>query len=100
MIRKSGMNPILEGISYLGLSIIQGRQKIKCFQFLIQKIRTKISGWKWHNISTAGRTYLIQSVANIMVNYVMSCCSLPKQIIKFINLQQAKFWWQKEINNF
>lgn len=30
LIRKSGMNPILEGISYLGLSIIQGRQKIKC----------------------------------------------------------------------
>lgn len=100
LIRKSGMNPILEGISYLGLSIIQGRQKIKCFQFLIQTIRTKISGWKWHNISTAGRTYLIQSVANIMANYVMSCCSLPKQIIKRINLQQAKFWWQKEINNF
>lgn len=37
------------------------------------------------------RSILTQSVFNVMTNYLMSRCKMPKKMIKTSNLQQAKF---------
>jgi len=46
---------------YLGCPVFQGRPSYSTFQEIINKVTTKLEGWKANYLSEAGRTILIQS---------------------------------------
>lgn len=51
-------------------------------------------------MSCAGKSCLLQSVSNLMANYIMNCYAIPRAILRRINLAQTKFLWGKKRNKF
>ena len=67
---------------YLGLLVNVGMDKIDCFQFLIERIIKKISGWKEKLLSTGGKEILLKAVIQAIPTYAMSVFKIPKKIVK------------------
>lgn len=51
--------------------------KNQTFNFLINRIRKKLKGWKMNTISYAGRTPLIKAIAHVIPTCIMSSFSIP-----------------------
>jgi hypothetical protein len=83
---------------YLGvLILVNGRDK-RAFDFVIEKIRDKLAGWKARTLSLAGRCTLIQSVTTTIPIHTMQntmlCktpCSQGKCAMSWINLIETSF---------
>ena len=64
---------------YLGLPANVGMDKSDCFQFLIDRIIMKISGWKEKLLSAGGKEILLKSVVQAIQAYAMSVFKIPKK---------------------
>lgn len=93
--KQLNMPPIPESFTYLGLPIFWGKRSVDWFKPLLHKVERKIQGWKQSKISFAVRSVLIQSVSNVLGNYLN-----PKKILKIISFAQARFCWGKSTNRF
>ncbi|KAJ1704376.1 hypothetical protein LUZ63_004155 [Rhynchospora breviuscula] len=62
---------------------------------LLDKIKSKLCGWKSQMLSHAGRMVMIKSVLMSMPVYSMSLEMLPKGVVRDINRLMAKFLWGK-----
>ena len=67
---------------YLGLPANVGLDKTDCFQFLIERIVKKISGWKEKLLSAGGKEILLKAVIQAIPTYAMSVFKIPKKIVK------------------
>lgn len=85
-----------EGATYLGMPLFWGRTRTKWFHSLICKIQGNIASWKQNDM----RSCLVQAITNTSSNCLMSCHSLPKQILRKINQLQSTFWWGKSTKHF
>lgn len=94
------MDSMSEGMKYLGMSLFWRRNKVKWFEQLLTKIKSRIKNRNSKSLSQAGGTCLINSVPNTMTNYAMSNFLLPKNILQTINRCISKFWWGKERDRF
>lgn len=65
---------------YLGIPPLVETSKKRTFSFLKDKLRKKIEGWNVKCLSKAGKAILIQSVAQAVPSYVMSCFLIPKTL--------------------
>ena len=63
---------------YLGLPANVGMDKSNCFQFLIDRIITKISGWKEKLLSEGGKEILLKSVVQAIPTYTMFLFTISK----------------------
>jgi hypothetical protein len=59
----------------------------------MDRIWTKLKGWKEKNLSFEGRSVLIKSVAQAIPTYIMSCFLLPKGVCDKIERAVCNFWW-------
>jgi hypothetical protein len=84
---------------YLGMPTTMGRSKIQDFKFLMDKIWSKLKGWKEKNLSFAGRKVLISAVIQAIPTYMMSCFLIPKNICDQIEKAICKFWWGGKVSN-
>lgn len=67
---------------YLGAPIIvDGRDK-RAFDFILEKVRDKLVGWKARTLSLAGRCTLIQAVTTAIPTHIMQSIMLPRSICK------------------
>ncbi|KAJ3701906.1 hypothetical protein LUZ61_005611 [Rhynchospora tenuis] len=80
---------------YLGVMISQKGDIKRSGVMLLEKIKSKLTGWKSNMLSHAGRMVLIKSVLMSMPVYAMALEMLPKGILKDINRLLAKFFWGK-----
>ncbi|XP_054776745.1 uncharacterized protein LOC129285164 [Prosopis cineraria] len=77
---------------YLGVPLITGRVTTRTYNYIIEKLQQKLSGWKSKCLSLAGRITLAKSVLSSVPPYTTqstmlstSCCSdIEKIIRKFI----------------
>ncbi|XP_074300282.1 uncharacterized protein LOC141631521 [Silene latifolia] len=83
---------------YLGVPIDLGRRKLSAFQFLVDKIASKILSWGPANFSQAAKLILVNSILMASVNYVASVLPIPLQITVKINYPIDLFWWKKSHN--
>jgi hypothetical protein len=65
---------------YLGLLILFGNSKHSAFLNIIDKVKTKVDGWRAKSLSQAGRLVLIKSVVAAIPSYAMSTFLLPNSI--------------------
>jgi hypothetical protein len=65
---------------YLGLPILFGNFKKAAFQNIIDRVNSKMDGWRAKSLSQAGRLLLIKFVAAAIPSYAMSTFLLPKSI--------------------
>ncbi|GLT45320.1 hypothetical protein SLA2020_191580 [Shorea laevis] len=78
---------------YLGIPISPKRiSKTNC-QFILEKIRSKLSGWKTKFFSMVGRLTLISSVLASIPNFYMQVMWLPSSIHKEIDRISNNFLW-------
>ncbi|KAI5416360.1 hypothetical protein KIW84_041431 [Lathyrus oleraceus] len=66
--------------TYLGLPTAVGKSKSRCFSFLLDRLRHKLSIWKENLLSYAGIMTMIKAVARAIPSYVMSSFLIPKII--------------------
>jgi hypothetical protein len=79
--------------SYLGLPILFGSSKKEDFQFIVDRVSSKMDGWHAKTLSQAGRLMLIKSVAAAIPSYAMSSFLLPSSICSQLDRSFKNFWW-------
>ncbi|XP_024626681.1 uncharacterized protein [Medicago truncatula] len=72
---KHGRLPFL----YLGLPIGGDPRKIQFWYPLVERIRSRLSGWKYKNLSLGGRLVLLKSVLSSIPVYYLSFFKAPSE---------------------
>uniref|UniRef100_A0A2N9F2I1 Reverse transcriptase domain-containing protein n=1 Tax=Fagus sylvatica TaxID=28930 RepID=A0A2N9F2I1_FAGSY len=65
---------------YLGVPILVDSWDKKAFDFILEKMRDKLAGWKVRTLSLARRCTLIQAVTTAIPTHIMQCTMLPRKI--------------------
>ncbi|PON76962.1 hypothetical protein TorRG33x02_241470 [Trema orientale] len=93
------MNQMKPNAKHLGLPIFYSKSKVKDFKFLLERIESKMAGWKVSILSKVGRFALIKSVAASIPAYTMMTLPIPKKTCTDIDASLRDFWWGKYDNN-
>lgn len=81
---------------YLGMPTQLGRSKMLDFNFILDRIRKKLMGWKEKYLSYSGRRTLINIVIQAIPMYTMSCFLLPRGLCEKIEQAICQFWWESK----
>jgi hypothetical protein len=65
---------------YLGFPLLSGRVKNSNFSFILDRINTRLAGWKGKLLSTADRVTLARSISSSMLIYTMQNLWVPKGV--------------------
>lgn len=63
---------------YLGMPSIHGRVIANTFKYLLDKVHSRLAGWKTKFLSMASRINLIKSITSSIPIYAMQTIELPK----------------------
>ena len=78
---------------YLGAPIITDDCNKQVYDFLVEKVQTKLAGWKARTLSMVGRCTLINSITSAIPTHVMQYCLLPTTISKELDKLNRNFLW-------
>ena len=78
---------------YLGIPIWQPGSSLHEFNFLLERMKQKLAGWKSNFLSMAGRAVLIQVSISTIPAYIMQCVSLPSKNQNGIDKISQNFLW-------
>lgn len=89
------LNVMTESLSdkYLGLPALVGADKSDSFWHLVERVRTRIGGWKEKLLSLGGKEILIKSIAQAIPVYAMMVFRLPQKICKGVCDTISNYWW-------
>lgn len=76
---------------YLGSPFCRFRTKNTEFNYVVDKLATKLAGWKSRHLSMAGRTTLIRAVTSVLLSYIMQLYLLPVSICNKIDRLNWRF---------
>jgi hypothetical protein len=94
----SGIQSTTSLAKYLGFPMLQGRPKKSDFNFIIEKMQTRLASWKNRLLNRAGRLTLATSVLSSIPTYYMQINWLPQNICDRIDQTSRNFIW-KGTNN-
>lgn len=69
-------------ITYLGLPVTLGRLRLVHLQFVLDRIRARLAGWKGKLLSIAGRRVLVRCVLTAIPTFAMSVLRAPKKFFR------------------
>lgn len=78
---------------YLGFHLLSGRVTCVDFSFIIDKVHSRLAGWKGRLISRAGRVTLAKSVLSSMPIYTMHNLWMPESICDKLYSCIKQFVW-------
>ncbi|KAJ4782173.1 RNA-directed DNA polymerase (reverse transcriptase)-related family protein [Rhynchospora pubera] len=84
-----------EGGKYLGVCLAGRNSARKTGQMLLDRMWSKLAGWKCSMLSHADRLVLIKSVLTSLPVYYMTTERIPKGLIDQMMSLMAKFFWGK-----
>ncbi|XP_026378414.1 uncharacterized protein LOC113272831 [Papaver somniferum] len=84
---------------YLGSPLFTHRSKISSFKPGVEKMKLRLSGWKYVPLNPEGREVLIKSVTSSACIYQMNCFKVPKKTCKDLDKLQRDFFWGENIEN-
>jgi hypothetical protein len=67
---------------YLGLPALVGADQSDCFRHLIDRVNSRINGWKEKLLSMGGKDILIKSIAQVVPVYAMMVFKIPKKYLQ------------------
>ncbi|KAL2531794.1 Uncharacterized protein Adt_05145 [Abeliophyllum distichum] len=85
-----------QSVTYLGVPLFKGHRKIFLYDDLIQKVRSRISGWASRLLSPGGRITLIRSVLSSLPLYLLQILKPPKAVLKKLESIFARFLWDSK----
>ena len=80
--RQLYVNLVQHPSKYLGINFKLRGNRVVDFQFLVDKLQSKLEGWKANLLSQARRTTLINSVLQTLPLYTFSCFKVPETICR------------------
>lgn len=83
---------------YLGAPMLHQRISKNSFQFLIDRMKAKLSGWKAKNLSMAGRITLAQSTLANIPGYVAQSMLLPASVCLEVEKLCRDFIWGSSVD--
>lgn len=83
-IQDLGVRQMNSEDKYLGIYPLKSDYRILSFDFLLNKITSRLPGWRIHFVNSAGRTVLSKSTIASIPVYFMGFCLLPKGVIQEI----------------
>ena len=78
---------------FLGFPLKQPGSSSQDFNFVLDKVKYKLSRWKASMLSLASRQVLIQAPSTTIPTYVMQCSYLPSRILDGIDRVNCNFLW-------
>ena len=76
---------------YLGFPLKQPGFSLQDYNFILDRVKQKLSGWKANMLSLAGRSILIQASLVAIPSYVMQCAYLPGRILDGVDRVNRNF---------
>jgi ribonuclease HI len=90
---QSGLKETQHLGKYLGVPALGRAPRVQDFQYLVEKIKGKLAGWKAQQLSLAGRITLAKSVIQATPIYPMMSTPIPKSCLQEIEKAQRDFIW-------
>lgn len=90
-------------LRYLGLPLTVTRPRLVHLQFILDRVRARLAGWKGRMLSIAGRRVLVRCVLSALPTFALTAIKALIKLIKDINKGDAPFsvgkrpgadWWQ------
>ncbi|KAF4357349.1 hypothetical protein G4B88_002177 [Cannabis sativa] len=78
---------------FLGNPLLFKSNRSSDFDYIIEKISSRLEGWRANLLSQAARMTLIKSVLASIPIYTMSVFLLPRKITNRIDASLRQFWW-------
>ena len=78
---------------YLGLPLKHAGDHKHDFDFVLDRVKKKLAGWKANLLSMVGRVVLIHASSSTIPNYVMQYAPLPSKILKGIDRVNRNSLW-------
>ena len=78
---------------YLGIPIRHPNLSSQDFNFVLDRVKQKLVGWKANLLSLAGRAVLVQTSTSTIPAYTMQCSFLPDRILQGVDRVNRKFLW-------
>ena len=78
---------------YLGFPLLHPGTRRHDFDFVLDRVKTKLAGWKANLLSMAGRVVLIQASSSAIPSYVMQNSILPNRILNGVDRVNRNFLW-------
>ena len=82
---------------YLGFPIKHSAMP-QDFEFIIERVQSKLAGWKANLLSITGKLILTQAVTTTIPNYAMQCVALPAKVLTSIDRLNRNFLWGSSEN--
>lgn len=82
---------------YLGCPIFKGRPKCIHFQYLVDRIKTKLATWKGALLTIMGRVQLVKSIIHGMLVYSFHIYRWPTKLLKRLDGWIKNFVWSGDI---
>jgi ribonuclease HI len=79
--------------NYLGVPALGRTPRVNDFNYLVEKVKTSLAGWKAKQLSLAGRITLAKSVIQAIPIYPMMSMPIPKSCLHEIDKIQRAFIW-------
>ena len=79
---------------YLGFPLLQGRVKKLDFNFLIEKMQSRLSGWNGRLLSKAGKVTLAKAIISLMLVYHMQSLWIQQGVCDSIDHIIRSFMWR------
>lgn len=77
-------------VKYLGAPVVSAKES---YDFLLQKVSSRLQTWKGRTLSHAGRVVVIKSVLQALPIYFMSTDRIPESVIRQITGLMRRFFW-------
>ena len=87
------VNLVSKPSKHLGLNFKLKGKRVADFHYLVDKLSSKLQGWKAKLLSQAGRTTLIHLVVQSLPLYTFSCFRVPESICNKLDPITRSFWW-------
>lgn len=79
---------------YLGFPLKHTYRSTQAYNFILDRVKQKLSDWKASMLSLAGRTILIQASSAAIPSYVMQLSYFPGKILDGIDRVNQNFLWR------
>ena len=82
---------------YFGIPINHSA-RTQDFGYIIERVQSRLAGWKSNLLSFVGRLVLTQAVTTTVPNYAMQCAALPVTILNSIERLSRNFLWGSSVS--
>jgi hypothetical protein len=93
LVEMSGVKEAHNLGTYLGVPALSKAPRRSDFQYLVEKVKVKLAGWKAQQLSLAGRITLAKSVIQAIPIYPMLSMKVPIGCLNEIQKIQRPFIW-------